>query len=139
MSLLVLHLDVSDSWLDLALFMISVLLSYTLLYFFNLIFWLLAFWVHQTWSIVTIKNAIILLLSGATIPFWFLPHRLVSVLEWLPFKSIYFGPLSVILGKVDLGKIWTVYIEQMMWITVLAIISLWLWRKAQVKLVIQGG
>ncbi|WP_135548520.1 ABC transporter permease [Paenibacillus cymbidii] len=137
--LVCIHLDISSSWLHIAAFMISVMFSYLLLYVINCIFWLLSFWVHQTWSMITIKNAIFLLVSGATVPYWFLPEWLARIFEWMPFKTIYFSPLSIVLGKMSNGDIWKLYGEQAVWILVFAAAGLWMWRKAQNKLVIQGG
>ncbi|WP_127530184.1 ABC transporter permease [Paenibacillus kobensis] len=138
-SALCFNLEITNSWIHMIEFACSLVLSYFLLFYINLIFWLLAFWVHQTWSLITIKNAIILLLSGATIPFWFLPDWLTRILQLLPFKDIYFTPLTIILGKSISADVWRLYGEQLLWIALFAIISLLLWRKAQTKLVIQGG
>ncbi|WP_419871392.1 ABC transporter permease [Candidatus Pristimantibacillus sp. PTI5] len=139
LSIFMFQLEVSHSWINLLFFLISAAFSYLLLYFFNLIFWLFAFWVHQTWSIVTIKNAAVLLLSGATIPYWFLPDWLAYIFEWLPFKYIYFTPVTIALGEAHQGDILRLFIEQIGWILLLAAAGLLLWRRAQNKLIIQGG
>ncbi len=133
------RLELFDSWWVLLQFLGSLFLSYLLMYFFNMIFWLCAFWVHQTWSIVTIKNAVVLLLSGATIPFWFLPSGLAELFEWLPFKNIYFTPLAILLGKAPNENVGVLYAEQTLWIFLFAAAGMLMWRKAQRKLVIQGG
>jgi ABC-2 type transport system permease protein len=120
-------------------FFISLILGFFVLYVFNLIFWLSAFWFHQTWSLITIKNAIILLLSGATIPLWFLPEQMEKVLSYLPFKDIYFTPLSIYLGKMPVEKILNACLSQLVWIAALSVVAWLMWRKAQQRLVIQGG
>ncbi|WP_054943543.1 ABC transporter permease [Paenibacillus ihuae] len=139
LAFLIFDLVVPEQTVFIVLFVVSLVLSYFVLYSFNLIVWLSAFWVHHTWSIVTIKNALILLLSGAVIPLWFMPDWMADILAWLPFKAIYFTPLSIYLGKATLHEIWSLYIGQVLWIAVLLTIGCLIWRKAQYKLVIQGG
>jgi ABC-2 type transport system permease protein len=139
LAFLVFDIVVPGQKLYILLFLVSLVLSYLVLYSLNLIIWLSAFWVHHTWSIVTIKNAFILLLSGATVPLWFMPKGLANLLEWLPFKDIYYTPLRIYLGKATLHEVWSLYIGQILWFTVLLTIGLFIWQKAQYKLVIQGG
>lgn len=128
-----------QQWIYILLFLISLLLSYLVLYSLNLIFWLLSFWIHHTWSVITIKNALVMLLSGATIPFWFLPEPISKVLYWLPFKDIYFTPLNIFLGKVPLPRVGILYLEQCFWIVLLYVTGRILWKLAQRKLIIHGG
>ncbi len=111
-SFLAFHLVLPDQAYMIVLFLISLLLGYFVLYGFNLIVWLSAFWFHQTWSFMTIKNAVILLVSGATIPLWFMPAPLEKVFSYLPFKDVYFTPLSIFLGQVPADDIMLTYLTQ---------------------------
>ncbi|MBY9080748.1 ABC-2 family transporter protein [Paenibacillus sp. HN-1] len=127
-----------DKWY-IPLFILSLALSYLVLYCFNLILWLAVFWIHQSWSIVTIKNSIILICSGAMVPLWFMPKGMSDFLSWLPFKDIYYTPLKIYLGKATFSEVWSLYASQGVWIVILLAIALFVWKKAQNKLVIQGG
>lgn len=135
----VFNLALPDESLYIFLFIISLILSYFVLYSLNMIFWLLAFWIHHIWSMITIKNSLIMLLSGATIPLWFLPKSISDVLYWLPFKDIYFTPLNIFLGKVTIREVGILYLHQLIWILILFSIGNIMWQKAQHKLIIQGG
>lgn len=104
LAFLVFRLNLPAGALEGVLFAISLVLAYLTLCFLNVIFWMLSFWIHHTWSMVTIKNALLLIMSGATIPLWFLPGALARVLEVLPFRHIYFTPLSIYLGQVSLAE-----------------------------------
>jgi ABC-2 type transport system permease protein len=139
LAFLVFELVFPQRWLYVLFFLISLLFSYLVLYSLNLIFWLLSFWIHHTWSVITIKNTLVLLLSGATIPLWFLPDAISKVLYWLPFKDIYFTPLNIFLGKVSLDRVGILYLEQIFWIVVLYGVGRLLWSLAQRKLIIHGG
>jgi ABC-type uncharacterized transport system, permease component len=138
-SILVFHLTLPADPTAALLFLISLVLGFLVLYGFNLIFWLSAFWFHQTWSILTIKNAVILLVSGATIPLWFMPQSLADILAALPFKDIYFTPLAIYLGQVSGNEIVKALVVQAGWIIILHGLAALLWNRAQSKLVIQGG
>ncbi|WP_168123839.1 ABC-2 family transporter protein [Paenibacillus sp. HB172176] len=138
-SVFVFHLLWPDEASRIIYFALSLMLGFLELYLFNLLFWLSAFWIHHTWSLVTIKNAVILLVSGATIPLWFIPERLSTIFSYLPFKDIYYTPLSIYLGKVPITHMMNTYLMQLGWIALLFVVAFLLWRLAQNKLIIQGG
>lgn len=121
------------------LFAVSLVLSYLTLYCLNFIFWMMSFWIHHTWSMITIKNALLLLLSGATIPLWFFPSPIESVLRILPFRHIYFTPLNMYLGQSSTGEALMMIMQEVLWIIVLYLLGRILWIRAQRKLTIQGG
>ncbi|KGE19743.1 ABC transporter permease [Paenibacillus wynnii] len=121
------------------MFLFSLIMSYLLMFLTNYLFWLMAFWVYSTWSLITIKNAVILLLSGATIPLWFLPKPLKVWIELLPFKGIYFTPISIYLDEMTPKRMAYTFLEQAVWIVVLYFAGACLWKRAQKHLVIQGG
>ncbi|MUT64910.1 ABC-2 family transporter protein [Paenibacillus sp. NEAU-GSW1] len=139
LSFLVFHLDLPSSVLDASLFVLSLILAYLTLYYLNFLFWMLSFWIHHTWSMVTIKNAILLLLSGATIPLWFLPGPIQSILGVLPFQNIYFTPLSIYLGQTSAGEAIFIFVQEIVWIFGMYLIGRILWKRAQKRLIIHGG
>jgi ABC-2 type transport system permease protein len=139
LSFFVFQLDLPASAGVAGLFAISLIFAYLLLYTMNFLFWLLAFWIHHTWSIITIKNSLLLLLSGATIPLWFLPAPLERIVSVLPFRHIYYTPLSIYLGQIQPGDIFAIFVQELLWIVVLYGAGRVLWQRAQLKLIIQGG
>ena len=81
-------------------FIISAILGYLVLYNLNFIVWISSFWFYSTFSIVTIKDALVMVLSGALVPLWFMPEWLYNIIKLTPFESIYYTPLSIYLGQV---------------------------------------
>lgn len=123
----------------LLLFLISALLGYGVLWTISFAAQMLSFWLINIWSIVTIKNAFINVLSGSMIPLWFMPDWMQGVIRFTPFSSIYFMPVQIYLGQLSLPEILRSFLVQLFWIAVLFSIGMLLWKKGQKKLVVQGG
>ncbi|MFF2093158.1 ABC transporter permease [Paenibacillus sp. NPDC058174] len=101
---------------------------------------LIAFWYILIWQINTVLNGLIRLFSGAFIPIWFFSDSLVQVSYFLPFRLIYYEPISVYLGKVTgWQELLAIVIQQVAWIIGLLLLQKWMWSKAVRRLVVQGG
>lgn len=122
-----------------AAFLISVLLGFLVLWTLNFIFQSLSFWLINIWSLQTIKNVFVNVLSGAMIPLWFMPDWMQGFIQFTPFSSIYFEPVKIYLGQQTGIDILISFIRQGCWIVVLAVIGELIWRRGIRRLVIQGG
>lgn len=100
---------------------------------------LLGFWFTQVWILSRFLSDFIRLFSGAIIPLWFFPSALLTISEYLPFRFIYFAPISIFLGQYNFSSCLIVIIEQIAWIILLYLLGEFIWRKAVYKLVVQGG
>ncbi|OPX45871.1 hypothetical protein CLHUN_03440 [Ruminiclostridium hungatei] len=121
------------------LFCISAILGYLVLYSINFIVWLSSFWFYWTFSIITIKDAVISIMSGALFPLWFLPEWLHTFTKLTPFESIYFVPISIYLGLLPYDEIIFGIVKQVIWLALLMIAGHVVWKMATKKLVVQGG
>ncbi|MDP5274590.1 ABC transporter permease [Chengkuizengella axinellae] len=120
-------------------FLLSAVLGYLVLYNLNFIVWISSFWFYWTFSLVTIKDAAVMILSGAMIPLWFMPEWLVDFIKLTPFDAIFYIPIRVYLGMVPEQEILSALFRQVMWIFILFLIGQLLWKAATKKLVVQGG
>jgi ABC-2 type transport system permease protein len=120
-------------------FVVSAFLGYLVLYNLNFIVWISSFWFYWTFSLVTIKDAAVMILSGALIPLWFMPEWLTDFIKLTPFQSMYYIPIRVYLGMVPREEILFALLQQLMWVVVLLAAGQALWAAAKRKLVIQGG
>jgi len=120
-------------------FVISAMLGYLVLYNLNFIVWVSSFWFYWTFSLVTIKDAAVMIFSGALIPLWFLPQGLMNFIKLTPFDSIFYTPIRIYLGMIPEDEIISSVIKQILWILVLFAIGQLLWKAATKKLVVQGG
>lgn len=117
----------------------SVVLGFLVLWLLNFIVQTLGFWIINVWSISTIKNVFVNVLSGAMLPLWFMPEWMQGVLYWTPFSSIYFTPVQIYLGEIAGAEILLSFLRQGCWIVILYALAEVLWRCGIKKLVIQGG
>lgn len=117
----------------------SVVLGFLILWQLNFIVQTLGFWIINVWSVSTIKNVFVNVLSGAMIPLWFMPDWMQGFIRWTPFSSIYFVPVQIYLGELTGVEAVMSLLRQGCWVIILYIIGEMLWRQEIKKLVIQGG
>lgn len=100
---------------------------------------LIAFWYLTVWHLERFLNDLILVFSGALIPLWFFPPFLVTVSEWLPFRLIFYTPISIYLEKHSMPEVGSLILQQFAWLGVLLLVERVMWKRGVRKLVIQGG
>lgn len=119
--------------------LVSIILGFFVLYNISFIISILSFWFYNIWSLSTIKNVIISVLSGTIMPLWFMPQGLLNFIKLTPFDTIYFIPISIYLGKVSTRDIFFCISKQVIWLLILSILAQILWKSGIKKLVLQGG
>ncbi len=110
-----------------------------LLFMLNYVLGLLGFWYLSVWQFRMIVGMLIMILGGQQIPLWFFPDYLVDVSAYLPFRLVYFAPLSIFLEKISLIDSLSLILQQFLWIGFLILIEKTVWSRGIRKLVIQGG
>lgn len=121
------------------LFLVSVILGYGILWSMSFVVQMTSFWLVNVWSLSTLKNVMINILSGVMIPIWFLPIWLQRMIEWTPFSSVYFTPIQIYFGRLSLIQIGEKCALQFVWIVLIYSVGHLLWQKGQRQLVVQGG
>ncbi|BDU49494.1 ABC transporter permease [Haliovirga abyssi] len=120
-------------------FLISVILSFLLMFFLNFCVGILAFFVINIWGLNHLKGTVISFLSGELIPIAFFPLWAKGVMKYLPFSSINYTPVMIYLekyqGNIMLEKIFL----QLFWVIIMFVISNLLWKKSISRLTVQGG
>ena len=120
-------------------FLVSALFGYGVLWAISFAVQMTAFWLVNIWSLLTIKNVLVNVLSGSMIPLWFMPAWMSGVISFTPFSSIYFTPVQIYLGQLTYKEIALKCGVQLLWILLICLAGDFLWRKGQKKLVVQGG
>jgi len=121
------------------LFLVSAALGYGVLWNLSFLLQTFAFWFFNMWSLMTIKNVFLNVLSGSMIPLWFMPEWMMPIMNWLPFSSIYFTPVQIYLGQLTGKEIGMKFLLQLIWIVILYLSGNLVWEKGKKKLVVQGG
>jgi ABC-2 type transport system permease protein len=77
--------------------------------------------------------------SGQFVPLWLFPGVLGLLANILPFRSLFFTPLSIYTGVLSGIAIIQAIGFQLIWLIILLILSRWLWGRVQIRIVSQGG
>ena len=126
--------------INLLFFVISVIMAICINYSIDFIVGTICLFTESIWGINIMKQVIVLLLSGATIPLAFFPDKLRAVVEMLPFQSIYNAPLSILLDAHPEPKELALTLgTQLMWCVVMTAISKLFWKVSLRQITVNGG
>lgn len=126
--------------INLLWFMISVVFAVMINYSIDYIIGTVCLFTESIWGINIMKQVIVLLLSGATIPLAFFPDRLRTVVSLLPFQSIYNAPLTLLLnGSPDVQTVCGTLGMQLFWAAALTILSSAFWNRSLRQITVNGG
>jgi ABC-2 type transport system permease protein len=121
------------------LFPVAILLGYLVSFHLDFLLGLLAFISIEIHNIDWAFHATSRFFSGQFLPVGFFPGLLGMLANILPFRSIFFIPLSIYNGALGGGEIMRAMGFQLVWLTILWILSRWLWNQIQRRVVSQGG
>ena len=119
-------------WLS---FGVSVALAFVVVFAWKLLVSLSAFWLLNPAGVVQLAGALFTFGSGSLLPLAFLPDALEGTLRWLPFAAMLQLPLEILLGRGVAGPL----ARQAAWAVVLLVAGRVVLRRAERKLVVQGG
>ena len=121
------------------LFTVAVLLGYLVSFHLDFLLGLLAFVSIEIHNIDWAFHATSRFFSGQFLPVGFFPGLLGMLANILPFRSIFFIPLSIYNGALGGSEIMRAMGFQLVWLIILWILSRWLWNRIQMRVVSQGG
>jgi len=124
----------------LLLFPVSLFLAFLISFCFDYAVGLTGFYTESIWGLVTVKETLILALSGALIPIQFFPEGLQNLLRWLPFSAIYHTPLMMITQPDQgIGPLLERLAFQFFWVGTLFVFTRLFYNRAIKVLRIAGG
>ena len=127
---------------NLLTFMVSLLLALIINFNIEMLVAPICLYTESTWGINIVKETIVLLLSGASIPLAFFPEGFRKVVEYLPFRAVYDIPLTVLLkknGTDSFGGLLPALGIQLIWCVVLTILGNLFWNHAVKRITVNGG
>lgn len=132
--------DAIQLGVNLLFFVVSVVLAIIVNFQIDFIVGSICFFTESIWGINIMRQVIVLLLSGATIPIVFFPEQFQNVVNVLPFVAIYDYPLTILLkGSDDPSMVGRKLLIQLMWAVVLVVFSRVFWKKSVKKVTVNGG
>ena len=121
------------------LFILALLLGFLINFHLDFLLGAVGLVTLEVNSIDWVFHATTRFFSGQFVPLWLFPGLLGMVAYILPFRSIFFTPLSIYTGVLSGGAIAQAIGLQVLWLVILLIISRWLWERVQSRIVSQGG
>lgn len=126
--------------INLVFFVVSILLALVINYCVDFFVGTICMYTQSIWGINIMKEVVVSLLSGATIPLAFFPEKMRIVVEHLPFQAIYHTPLHILTDQSmtvadDLGSIGM----QIFWVFVMILISKLFWKRSMRIMTVNGG
>jgi len=100
---------------------------------------LTVFYFEDNVGVLNATAALTELLSGTLIPLAMYPEWLVSAMNYLPFRFVFYQPMEIYLGHLNGRTADLVWVTQTAWIVVLFTAGYFLFRIAIQKVSIQGG
>ena len=100
---------------------------------------LLSIWLGTSVGVEMVKSSLFAFCGGVMIPLSFYPDLIGKVMDFLPFKYIYYIPLSYLLSENNIKFFFRNTIVQLMWFAILLVAAMAMKRIAKQKISIQGG
>lgn len=126
--------------LNIVLFLISVIFAIFINYNINFMVGTVCLYTESCWGINMVKEVIVLLLSGATVPLAFFPEGFRRVVEFLPFQAIYNVPLQILIDtNLDVNAYLMYFGIQIFWLIITALISRLFWQCSVKVITVNGG
>ena len=126
--------------LNLVFFVLAVIMGIVINYNIDLFVGTLCLYTESIWGINIMKQVIVLLFSGATIPLAFFPQKMQKIAYCMPFQSIYNTPLRILLMQtVDLCEVSRMLLLQLFWCIMLTVLTSLFWRVSIRQITVNGG
>ncbi|MBR2523076.1 MAG: ABC-2 family transporter protein [Clostridiales bacterium] len=128
--------------LNLLWFIIATVFALVINYNIEMLIAPICLYTESTWGINIVKETIVLLLSGASIPLAFFPEKARIVVEYLPFRAVYDIPLSILLeksGSDTCEGLLKLFGLQLIWLVILTVAGNIFWKIAVRRITVNGG
>lgn len=122
-----------------ALLIVILLLSYLLLFLIEFAIACLAFFITEVEAIIRIFFTFLAVFSGQLFPLEFMPEILKSIGNFLPFKSYWYYPSMIVIGKQELVNLQEGFLVLLFWIVFFALLVKFLWTKGIKSYTAYGG
>lgn len=126
--------------INLLFFVISVVMAVSINYSIDFLVATICLYTESIWGINIMKQVIVLLLSGATIPIAFFPEPFRTIVDYLPFQAIYNTPLSMLL---DSDPKWDAVLIslgiQLFWVVFMLLVTKLFWKISVRRITVNGG
>lgn len=132
-------LQAPSSMYSMLAFLLALIFSFLIFAGLNFLIGTCAVYLHSIFGLIRAKYVLVEILSGLVIPITFFPESLAKISQWLPFHLISFTPLMIYMGKFSDDELKTNLLMGLGWTFILLVLGQIFWKKALLKLTVQGG
>lgn len=139
--IVLLQINFSIHIINMFLFLIALICSYFILYEFQLILTFISIRTLELNGIIHFFHAIVMLLSCQIVPIGMYPVFIQNIINVLPFKYVFYFPLSVLISDIpfDTEIFIDILVSEVSWMIIIGIICVLIWKKSKRTICIQGG
>jgi len=120
-------------------FIVSAMLGFTVMFFFNWFLACLTFYTTEIWGLGVLIEGMNFFLSGALVPLVMMPEWVRSIVLSIPFAQALAVPVGLLTGITPLSDAPRVWFTQVLWILGMWLASSLFFRVAVRKITVQGG
>lgn len=124
-------INFNSSFLTVAI--VISLFSFVLHFLIDLCLSYAAFWMDDVWSLKHLKTIVMMVFSGMTFPLDLIPDRFMAIFNFLPFRFIYFLPITIARGNLSSSEILASFFQIIAWILFFYFCSEALWQQGLKK------
>lgn len=126
--------------INILFFITSVILAVIINFCVDFLVGTICLYTQSIWGINIMKEVVVALLSGASIPLAFFPSELRMVVNFLPFQAIYNSPLQILIDQtLDSQEYFTMIGHQLIWVAIMVMISRIFWYVSKRVITVNGG
>jgi ABC-2 type transport system permease protein len=120
-------------------FIVSAVLGFTVMFFFNWFLACLTFYTTEIWGLGVLIEGMNFFLSGALVPLVMMPEWVRNIVLSIPFAQALAVPVGLLTGITPLSDAPRVWLIQVLWIFGMWLLSSLFFRVAVRKITVQGG
>lgn len=120
-------------------FLVSVVLGRTVMFFFDWILGCITFYTTEVWGLSVLVVGMSLFFSGGLLPLVMMPDWLQKIVLAFPFAQTLYVPISLLSGIIPISQAPRLWLGQCLWIAGLLVASRLFFRVALRKVTVQGG
>ncbi|MBE5881413.1 MAG: hypothetical protein E7289_03750 [Lachnospiraceae bacterium] len=125
---------------NLGYFVLAMLMGIVLNFYINFFVGLICFYTESIWGVNIMKEVVVLLFSGASIPLAFFPESFQNIVYKLPFHAIYNTPLMMLIDNTLSTRARVeMLLVQLFWVFVVGLITSGFLRFSTRRLLVNGG
>lgn len=126
--------------LNILWFCISAFISLVINYYINFFIGTVCIYTESIWGINIMKEVVVGVLSGASVPLAFFPEAIQKIVMLLPFQAIINSPLELLLHpEYSASKVLSVLLLQVFWLFALGLFTDGFFRVSLRRITVNGG